>query len=421
MPRRKSTAKPREEDRDEGAPPLDRPDQVAIDANDQPEEISIFEGAGEDPPEKGTRQEPPDDPEEGLAPRVEPRDRRTRDAYEGSVLSSRSEDERRDRRGRDEDEEYSKKVQRRINREIALRKRTEARLAEERTARQQLEQRIQKLERQQTEEQSEASIRELEAKIRETAAKLAKAREDNDTAAAVALEVELSDLQGKKVLAEANRQAALAARSTERTPASPSARDDERGGDDPPNRGRSAEWIRAQRRWWNTSRWAGAKEDAIQHDTTILQEIDEGELDFEPYSEEHFAELARRLKHDYPDLEVRTLDGEVFEEYTDDDLDEDVRNERRDHMSRGDEYDEERRTARPARRAPMGGMGGRDGRRERNAVEMARRGKVLLTEDDYATMRIFKLDPNNPEHKKAFAKERARTLLRQANNGAARR
>lgn len=425
MARKNTRAKARDDDRDdEGTPPPDRPDQIAINPGDEPEEISIFDTANDgddDPPPKGTRGQGADrDDDDERAPPVESRDQRTRAEYDGSVLSRGDDDDRRDQRSsRDDDAQYSKKVQRRINREYALRRRAETRLAEERTARQQLEQRLAKLERKQTVEQSEASIREIEAKIKEVSIKLAKAKEDNDTATEVALQVELSDLQGKKVLLESQRMQITQRQDEPGTTADDADREPAR-----PNRGRSAEWVRAQRRWWSTSRWADARNDAIQHDTTILQEIDEGELDFEPYSDEHFEELARRLKHDYPDLEVRTLDGQVFEELADDDLDDDVRDERREHMSRrdDDERGDDRRAPRgPARRAPMGGLGGRDGRRERNAVELARRGRVTLTEEDFATMRIFKLDPNNPDHKKAFARERARTLLREANNGATRR
>lgn len=72
-------------------------------------------------------------------------------------------------------------------------------------------------------------------------------------------------------------------------------------------------------------------------------------------------------------------------------------------------------------RAPMGGMGAREGRRERSEIELARHGKVQLSDEDFREMRVFKLDPNNPEHKKYFARERARTLLQQGNAGVQRR
>ena len=62
-----------------------------------------------------------------------------------------------------------------------------------------------------------------------------------------------------------------------------------------------------------------------------------------------------------------------------------------------------------------GDSGARDLERQRaSELEMARQGKVVLTAEDFKEMRIFKLDPNNPEHKKRFAQERARTLLASA-------
>lgn len=395
----KKRAKRADETNEGNFVPPDRPDQIAI-GDEEPEEVNIFEAARDDEPPAGN-----DEPNDVRA-------RRSRENHEGTVLDRQP--GQRERATRDDDDQYSKKVRRRINREYALRQRAEARLAEERAARRELEQRLAKLERSQSEEKTLGSIREIEAKIKEVAAKLAKAKEDNDTAAEVALDVELGDLQGQKVLLESQRQAQQQARQSQQDDAPTHARDD----DEPamPNRARSAEWMRAQRRWWNTARWRDARQDAVAHDETILAEINDGDLDFEPYSDEHFEELARRLKTDYPELEVRTIDGEVFEDFTEEDRGE-ARHDRRSQMREYDDDDEapRSRAATNGRRAPMGGLGGRDGRRERSAVEMARRGKVELTQEDFAVMRTFKLDPNNPDHKKAFARERARTLLRTSN------
>lgn len=410
----------------EFAPP-DRPDQI-LTGGEQAEEIDIFAkddqrsaadpGAGDD-----DHDIPPVREDDEPAPPVESRDKRERDADERPLQRA----ERSERRGSrdDDDDGYSRRVKRRINREYALRVRAETRLKEERTARQQLEQRLARLERKQIDEQGQASLRDLDAKIKDVAAKLAAAKEANETAREVELQVELAELQGQKTSLAAKlererieRENATNAKQTDA---------DTDPDDDRPTRKRSAEWIRAQRRWWNTSRWKDARTDAIAHDTTILEEIEEGELDFEPYSDEHLAELSRRLKADYPDLEIRTIEGDVFEERDPDDDDDDdyrserMRNRRDDDLDDEDDRRPSRQRANGRRRAPMGGLGGREGRRERNEIEMARRGKVILTEDDFAEMRIFKLDPNNAEHKKYFARERARTLLREANNGATRR
>lgn len=410
MPKRSRAAKQaiEEQTSGEGFTPPDRPDQI-LTGGEGAEEIDIF--AKDDNREKD-RDPPPASIDDERAPAVESRETHDTDPDERPIKRREPRASRRE----SDDDTYSKAVRRRINREYALRVRAETRLEQERTARQQLEQRLAQLERMQHDAQEQASLRDIEAKIKEVAAKLAEAKESNDTAREVELQVELADLQGKKSALQAKLEHARQERAQ-----APDAGAREETDHDRPTRGRSAEWVRAQRRWWNTARWKDARADAITHDTTILQEIDDGELDFEPYSDEHFEELSRRLKADYPDLEIRTLDGDLFEDVDPDD-DDDYRSERM-RKRRDDDLDDvyDRQRGADRRRAPMGGLGGREGRRERNEVEMARRGKVTLTEDDFATMRVFKLDPNNPEHKKYFARERARTLLREANNGATRR
>lgn len=420
---------------DERFQPPDRPDQIQLDAGDVTETVDILgkddRGGDRVEDEPGDRRDT--DADDARAPDVESREQRTRqddDGEDDPPLRSEGADpdERRtrvERRGRDErgdgdegERDYSRRVQRRINREIALRKRTEAQLADERTARQKLEQRITKIERSQVDEQGEASLREIDAKIKLLAADLIKAKEDNNTAREVELQIALDEAKTEKT----RLQVRLEMEQQERTRAAAAATTTTSDPDDsqrqPQGKGRSAEWIRANRRWWNTARWAEARTDAISHDETILAEIEDGELDFEPYSDEHMDELARRLKTDYPDLEVRTVDGEVFaDEHEEEDIDNDE--ERGDRMN-GKGNDRQRRGTGNARnaRAPMGGLGGRDGRRERNEVELARRGKITLTEEDKQTMRVFKLDPNDPQHKKYFARERARTILGNANKGA---
>lgn len=400
------------EDRIDGFAPPDRADQITA-GSGEAEEIDIFakRNDGEDHPPP--RQQSAGDDDEDRAPPVESREHRSRDEDDEPRLQRR---ERTSRRG--DDERYSRNVQRRINREYALRVRAETRLKEERAARLQLEQRLQKLERANIESQSKASLREIEAQIREVTQQLAEAKENSETAREVELQVKLGELQAEKIKLQNRIE-----QETRELETREQQRQQDADADEDAPRGRSADWVRAQRRWWNTTRWKDARQDAIAHDTTILEEIKEGVLDFEPYSDEHMAELSRRLKEDYPDLEIRTIEGELFELDDEQEGDDDYRRSdmgnRRDDDYDDDDY-EQRRPAPRQRRAPMNGLGGRDGRRQRNAVELARQGKVTLTEEDFNTMRIFKLDPNNPEHKKAFARERARTLLRDA-NGATRR
>jgi len=390
---------------DEGADkfvPPDRPDQIAAEPEDRATEVDVFEGEqrpplenivqpnGEEP--KGERD---DDDEEDDGRR---RKRR------------RSDDD-------DEEEDYSKRVRRRINREISLRRRVETRLEREIAARQRAEERLARLEKLQQEIENNSSVKDIEQKIKEVTEQLAQAKEAGETQKELELTIKLTDLQAELKLLRFNLERNAREQIARDTSGDEDADDTRSYG-----RERSSEWIRANRRWWNTTRWAAAKRDAIAHDKTILEEIKDGTLDFEPYSDEHFEELSRRLKADYPELDLRTIDGDPFE--LDDDEGDDVSD--RDNRRAAGEYHDRDRGSRQvngngSRRAPMGGLGGRDGRRERSEVELAMAGKVRLTEDDFRQMRIFGLDPNNPEHKKRFAKERMRTILAEARNAGVRR
>jgi hypothetical protein len=70
------------------------------------------------------------------------------------------------------------------------------------------------------------------------------------------------------------------------------------------------------------------------------------------------------------------------------------------------------------RRPPQGGSGGGQGNRKPPTdLELARQGKVRLGDADYAQMRIYRLDPNDPAARVAFGKERIRTLLTEAKKG----
>jgi hypothetical protein len=155
----------------------------------------------------------------------------------------------------------------------------------------------------------------------------------------------------------------------------------------------------------------------VELDKELRAEVSDGKLDMEEYSDEYFAELSARLKDLYPDLDVRGVDGERIEAEPDD-VDRDARNrdDDRDERGRGRERDErgrDRDVRRPApRRHPAGNMGSGDRRRgNSDARTLAEQGRVRLTPADHAQMREYGLDPNSPKDKKAFAKERMRTIL----------
>lgn len=378
-------------------------------------------GGNEEGRDRGTREEPA--PVTHTAPEIEPREailERT-DHPEAREERDDREDPREPRRRGEEPEDYSRRVQGRINREVALRRRTENRLNEQIVANDELRERLVKIERRQSageiEGDAKKKIAELQVKIDAVTAKLKAAKDAGDTALDLQFTIELTDLQADKKLIErrSEHQAAEARRAAEagtdgaeeaRTPAQQ--RIDRM----------TSKWQTANRKWWNLNRFQDVRQDAIELDKELRREVKDGLLDLEEYSDEYFAELSIRLKENYPDLDVRGLDGEAIEAEPED-LDRDARHRDDDRRDRDDRRDDRRRDRDPPRRTsrhPGGNMGTRDGRRNgSDALTMAQQGRVRLTEADYAQMRVYGLNPNDPAQKRAFAKERMRTILTDEN------
>lgn len=328
--------------------------------------------------------------------------------------------------GEDDDRAYSRRVQKRIareraivNRERTLREQAQRELGEERTARQELSERVLRIEREGKVVAANTDVKALESQIEALVPQIAAATEAGDTAKALSLQIKLGDLQGDlKVLkfelklrgenariVEENERRERERREAAAKRGAPAAED----GLTDEERRAAAKFPRVNRRWWNSD--ADAKEAALAIDAEILEELDAGDLDFDKYSDEHFEELAQRLHEEFPELEIRDLDREPYQ-FDDQAQDLEDRGGAR-GARRGARVSNNQRQN--GNRAPQGRLGSE--RRVANEVEMARQGRVVLTEDDFKEMRVFKMDPNNPEHKKAFAKERARTILAGAARG----
>lgn len=315
--------------------------------------------------------------------------------------------------GEDDGEPYSARVRKRIarertlvNRERTLREQVQRQLTEEQTARRAQDERIARLERAQTEVAGNTGVKDLEAKIEALKPQIAAAMEGGETAKVLDLQDKLSDLKAqlavlKYDLQQRQRQAdAQAATRQQQTGAT----DTTAVIDDPRVAELAVAFQKANRHWWNRSANKAAREDCITIDKEILADIQAGELDFEPYTDEHFEEMARRLHDTYPDLEIQDLDGQPYQ------FDEDDMNDDRDgnRGQRGNGNRQQQQTGRGS--APVNRMG-QNGRIRATEVDLARQGKVTLTQEDFATMRTFKMDPNNPTDKKYFAKEKMRSIL----------
>lgn len=343
------------------------------------------------------------------------------DDSRGAQRASVPRGEPRTARGSDDDDSsFSRRTRQRIqreralvNRERALREQTQQQLAEERAANQATQERIARLERAQTEVAGNATVKELEGKIETTRTQFVAAMEGGESAKAAELGDKLSDLRTQLGILKYDLQQ-KAARATAVTPNQPArvapVVDNTTVVDNPEVKQLADAFIKANRHWWNRSAFRDAKADAITIDKEILRDIAAGELEFEPYTDEHFEETARRLHESYPDLEIQDLDGRPYQFNDEED---DVTNDRGRGSGNGRRQDGGRQDNRQPSRgaAPMGRMG-QNGRRAPTAVDLARQGKVEIDQSLRDTIRIFKQDPNDPTVKKYFARERARSILR---------
>jgi hypothetical protein len=139
-------------------------------------------------------------------------------------------------------------------------------------------------------------------------------------------------------------------------------------------------------KWMDShSDWYGAR--GFERQTRLANRIDrEVHADgYDPGSPDYFEELDRRLKEKMPD---------VYE-----DLD-----------ANAEEADKDDKPDRNRGRSPVAPVGGNESRRQRTSGS-----KVELGEDDFANMRRFGLDTNDPEVIKEYARNK-----RQAERGARR-
>lgn len=403
--KKKAAAGPKnfpKEQGEDGAPdrfiPPDRADQIPNEDDDRPTVIQVKDlSEGLEVIEDEEREER-EERREGAAD-----DDDAPDSFEDDEEGE--EDDTRGRNGRGRGR-YSKRVRARINRERTLTSQERLRADNAERRAKQMEERVAKLERVSTEVEGSQQVKELEAKIASMKEELKQAIEKGDTTVQLDLTIKMGELQGdlrvaKRDLEDAKRKQLADEEERKKTREQEDAAAAAGGNDAGEGGGDAQEWIGANKTWWGKPRYARQQQMAVNLDKEILAEIAEGELDVEKYSDEHFEILNERLAKLYPDLPLHNADGEPYEEGAEDEanMNNRDRNDRRDTRSSG-------------RRPPVGGQGtGRNGRRQVSEADLARQGKVRLSEGDFTQMRMYGLDPKNAEHKKRFAKERMRTIL----------
>lgn len=263
-----------------------------------------------------------------------------------------------------EDDDYSKKVKARIDRERRA-KTKERQRAEywENQARQLAKERYDA-----DKSAYERTIEQADSAMAQTEADLEKAIEDGQTKDQVRLTKRLSDLKAEKVLAESRLENLSPDGNVQPF-------DDKvspKGGKSTPKK-LSDEWMD------DRSDWYGAR--GFERQTRLANRIDKEVFKdgYDPSTPEYFEELDRRIKEREPSL------------YEDLDAADDTGADDKPDKGRGKKPQQ-----------VVAPVGGNETRRQRTSGS-----KVELGEADFQNMRKFGLDPNDPEVLKEYARNKA--------------
>lgn len=255
-----------------------------------------------------------------------------------------------------EDDAYSKKVKARIAREQRQTKKARDEASYWREQAEKLAQDTSKRDR----DQLKGNIERADSEIESTQSELERAIEDGNTKDQVRLTSKLTDLKAEKIQAEVRLT------------------DLPENGNVPPFDGKVSpptdeaqsladEWVEGHNDWY------GAR--GFERQTRLANRLDKEVYKdgFRPDTPEYFKELDKRLKKADPSL---------YEDLASDEPAERTGDRRR-------------------RRSPVAGVDSNTGGRKPSSS------KVELTKDDFANMRRFNLDTDNPEVLKEYARNKA--------------
>lgn len=285
--------------------------------------------------------------------------------------------------GEDDDEELqgaSKPWRKRLKREIRQKleaRATAAALTEENTRIRQENERLLA-----ARETQAPDTKDLDSQLSALESDLAAAIEAGDSAKQAKLNVKIAQLTTERAtrLAAPRRQEQ---RSTQQR-AAPA----KTAGPTPTGRA----FIEANEDWWSDPEQAAARAAITAIDDSLIANGSD------PNSERHYERIAKRAKEMGLKVKIR----QPFDDGAD------MRN---DVVDLEDEDEPPRRNQR--RTAPMGNNG-TSRQRVNTEVRDARAGKIVLDDAARETMRTFKLDPENPQHVRAFAKSRQERILQEA-------
>lgn len=402
----------------EGSADPSRPDNIPPQSGDEPESVVDITTGKEETLD--VNQDRDDDARSDAEKDADRQREKDIEILNGDGEESDDEEEdrttRRRRRGRRADpEEMSRDVARRINRERELRRRTEEEVSNVTAENQRLQERLARYERAKSDPAKiETSLKELKAKLEELKKKLFEVIEAGETQKQMELQIELGDVQASIKLQERDLEAAK-----KQAEADPDTDTSDNPGSQKKQQPKLVrDWLASNRKWWNLPSAEPLRKASIEIDKQIRDEIQNGDLDFKEYDEDHMDELTSRLMDEADRLglnfQIKDFNGEDF--IPDDEEGDEPTEQAANGRDKGNNVRGNNRG-----RAPQGSMGGREGRRKAPSdLELARQGKVRLTEADFQQMRVFKLNPQDPNARKAFAKERIRTILTDARKGGSR-
>jgi len=254
-----------------------------------------------------------------------------------------------------EDDDYSKKVKARIQRAT----RSEKKAKQEAGYWKAQAEKLSKAQSATSKEALERSVEQATSGITATLTDLERAVEDGNTKEQVRLTEQLTDQKAEKIRSEILLQDL-----SENGNLQPFS---DKVTTDSTDQSLADKWTEGKSDWY--------KRDGFERQTRVANRIDREVFEdgYDPTTKEYFIELDLRLKEKMPDLFDPADDG-----------------------TRGRQ--------RPTR-SPVAPVGGADTGRQRSSSS-----KIQLGEEDFANMRRFGLNPNDPEVLKEYARNKRETL-----------
>ena len=255
-----------------------------------------------------------------------------------------------------DDDDYSKKVQARIKRATRGEKKAKQEASYWKTQAENLAKEQSTL----SKESLESKVEQGKAAIEATLEDLERAVEDGDTKTQVKLTGQLTDQKAEVIQAEVALQDLPESGNLQ--PFSGKVEDEST------TQSKAEEWTDGHSDWY--------RQEGFERQTRLANRIDRQlfEEGYDPKTQEYFDELDSRLKEKAPEL---------FDDAADDGTS----------------------TERRPKRSPVAPVGGADSSRQRSSGN-----KVQLDSEDFANMRRFGLDPNDPKVLKEYAKNKRETL-----------